>query len=51
MLLFAPNYDDTNYVGGYISSTGVFTFYTSSRSAGTYSVKVKGRKFNDNTQV
>ena len=51
MLLFAPNYDDTDYVGGYISSTGVFTFYTSNKSVGSYSVKVKGRKFNDSTQV
>ena len=50
MLLFAPDYSN-DYVGGYISSTGVFTFYTSSRSTGTYSVKIKGRKFNDNTQV
>lgn len=50
MLLFAPDYSN-DYVGGYISSAGVFTFYTSSRSTGTYSVKIKGRKFNDSTQT
>ena len=50
MLLFAPDYSN-DYVGGYISSPGVFTFYTSSRSIGTYSVKIKGRRFNDSTQV
>ena len=50
MLLFAPDYSN-DYVGGYISSPGVFTFYTSSRSIGTYSVKIKGRRFNDSTQT
>ena len=50
MLLFAPDYN-SDYVGGYIQSAGVFRFYTSNKSAGTYTVKVKGRKFNDSTQT
>ena len=49
MLLYGPNYNDSNYSGGYISSPGEFTFYTSSKPTGTYTVKVKGRKFNDST--
>ena len=49
MLLYGPNYNDNNYSGGYISSPGEFTFYTSSKSVGTYTVKVKGRKWNDST--
>ena len=49
MLLYGPNYNDNNYSGGYISSPGEFIFYTSSKSVGTYTVKVKGRKWNDST--
>ena len=49
MLLYGPNYNDNNYSGGYISSPGEFTFYTSSKLVGTYTVKVKGRKWNDST--
>lgn len=49
MLLFAPDYNDSDCINGNVSTTGVFTFYTTSKAAGNYTVKVKGRKWNDST--
>ena len=48
MLYYSP-YGDDNYSGGYISRNGEFTFYTSSKSKGTYTVKIKGRVWNGNS--
>ena len=49
ILLYAPDYNENNYSGGYISAPGEFTFYTSSKPTGTYTVKAKGRRFNNST--